>query len=166
MRSACKNTANEGFSFHPAALVTAHFPSPSAKRVGRSQIASECWLHPRVKTMHTGDFLWASFIDLVSSHTKPSSGERFEQKVSYHVFPPTDRVPMERLPGHLPSLQNSPLPWVQLHFCHGAPVRVHLAPRMYPNGQVVANGKEIHSLLHIMSKSSMRCGALLFLPGM
>lgn len=165
MRSACKNTTNEGFSFHPAALVTARFPSPNAKQVGRSQIASNCWLHPRVKTMHTG-FLWASFIDLVSSHTKPGSGERFEQKVSYHVFPPTDRAPMERLPRHLPSLRNSPSPWVRLHVCRGALVRVHLAPRMDPNGQVAANRKEMYSLLHIMSKSSMRCGALLFLPGM
>lgn len=110
-------------------------------------------------------FLWASFIDLVSSHAKPSSGEQFEQKVSYCILSPTDGGPIKRLPRHLPSVWSSPSPWIRLHFCHGAPVTMPLTLRMYPNGQVAENWKEIHSL-HIISKSSIRCGASLFLPGM
>lgn len=92
MCSAYKSATDEGFSFYPAALITAHFLSPSVKWTERSQIASVVVLALSMgwNKVHMR-FLWASSIGLLSSYTKLSAGEKFKQKISYPVFSPTDR---------------------------------------------------------------------------
>lgn len=48
----------------------------------------------------------------------------------------------------------------------GLQSHLHLTLRRYPSRQVVENWKEVCWLLHIISKSPIRCRALLYLPGM
>ena len=88
MLSAYKNTRNEGFSFYPAALMPVHFPRPSAKQAGRSQIASECWLHPQAKTMCTGDFCEPLLLIWFLPTQNPAQGSslnRWSHIMSFHL---------------------------------------------------------------------------------
>lgn len=88
MRSAYKSTTDEGFSFYPAALITAHFPIPSVKWTGRSQIASMCWLHPEAETRRMWDFcghlLLVCFFPMQNSAQGRSSNRR-SHIMSFHL---------------------------------------------------------------------------------